>query len=594
MKMLRRFRQLIYGLSLRQRLPILICVLILCVVTLFTVISYVSVRRITLNSGRERLHTLSDQLSAMFGQQAQGIFNNYRNFSSQPQVLQFFHQPGEATLAPLSTGLQKLFSDSAIVLIELIDRDFTPLWSETRQVIEPYINVDSARVAVLKRDSVPVGNFFSINDALYHPIRLFIRETDTVAGYMLAWRKINMTRQSLDRFSQLIGAHSTLQLGNRDMSLWTNFIEPIPLPLEDTTGRFKKSFIYRNADGEKMLASMRGVPNTRWAFLVEFPHHRVVAPAGIVLKWMIVIGALITLTAIFITRRMTLRLTRPLKQLTSAAAAIASGDFNQPVHTDRRDEIGKLARAFNAMISKVSRSQAELRNKFHETEEITSRLRELSAHLQNIREEERIHIAREMHDELGQLLTGFKMDISWLTKRLEKTGEPAVREKLQEMMELVNEAARFVRRIASELRPSLLDDLGLVAALEWHSQEFSRRANIRVEFKTPLEEVQLPVETATGLFRIYQESLTNVARHAEAKQVIVELQQNTGEILLTISDDGRGFDIASRQRKTLGLLGMKERAAMLGGQLRIYSAPGKGTTVVISIPQHQPLSVSMI
>jgi signal transduction histidine kinase len=307
---------------------------------------------------------------------------------------------------------------------------------------------------------------------------------------------------------------------------------------------------------------------------------------------MIIIGALITLVAILVTRRMTLRLTRPLQNLTAAASGLASGDFSRSVTTDRRDEIGKLSRAFNAMVNRIRQGKGELEEKVRETEEMTNRLRELSAHLQNIREEERIHIAREMHDELGQLMTGFKMDVSWLNKRLEKTADPAIQEKLQEMMEVVNEATRFIRRIASELRPSILDDLGIIAALDWHSQEFSRRSNIQVNFKTRLEEIHLPKETATGLFRIYQESLTNVARHAEAKKVNAELELDGEKILLTITDDGKGFDLGSGQRKTLGILGMKERAAMLGGQLRIYSAPGKGTTVLITIPQHQPVAIS--
>src|SRR5262249_18638002 len=154
-----------------------------------------------------------------------------------------------------------------------------------------------------------------------------------------------------------------------------------------------------------------------------------------------------------------------------------------------------------------------------ETAEINEQLRSLSAHLQNIREDERMHIAREMHDELGQLLTGFKMDVAWLNKKLNDASAEIAKEKLQSMIHLIDDAIRFVRKLASELRPSILDDLGLIAALEWHGHEFEKRYNIKIDFRSSVQELDIPKDVATGLFRIYQESLTNVARHSGAKRV---------------------------------------------------------------------------
>ena len=153
-----------------------------------------------------------------------------------------------------------------------------------------------------------------------------------------------------------------------------------------------------------------------------------------------------------------------------------------------------------------------------------------------------------------------------------------------------NEAIKFVRRLAAELRPSLLDDLGLVAALEWHSQEFENRFNIRIVFQSQIADLSVPPVIATGIFRIFQESLTNIARHAKAHEVRATLSAANGLLKMEIADDGRGFDTTA-QRKTLGLLGMKERAIMIGGDLSIQSTPGKGTTVLITvpIPATQPL-----
>ena len=210
-------------------------------------------------------------------------------------------------------------------------------------------------------------------------------------------------------------------------------------------------------------------------------------------------------------------------------------------------------------------------------------IRELTEHLQNIREQERAHMAREIHDELGQLLTVLKMDVSWLNKRVVTT-EPAIKEKFTELLEMLDTTVKTVRRIASELRPTLLDDLGLVAAMEWHLEEFEKRSGIAKEFSTSVTEVAIDDSMKIGLFRILQESLTNVARHSQAQKVNVGLEKNNGHIILKITDNGKGFDTSRTTRKTLGLLGMKERTEMMGGEYQITSKPGEGTVVEVKVP----------
>lgn len=210
-------------------------------------------------------------------------------------------------------------------------------------------------------------------------------------------------------------------------------------------------------------------------------------------------------------------------------------------------------------------------------------IRELSEHLQNIREEERAHMAREIHDELGQLLTVLKMDVSWLNKRVVST-EPGIKEKFTELLEMLDTTVKTVRRIASELRPTLLDDLGLVAAMEWHLEEFEKRSGIAKEFNNSVTEVTIDDSMKIGLFRILQESLTNVARHSQAQKVNVGLEKNNGHIILKITDNGKGFDTSRTTRKTLGLLGMKERTEMMGGEYQIKSKPGEGTVVEVKVP----------
>jgi len=219
-----------------------------------------------------------------------------------------------------------------------------------------------------------------------------------------------------------------------------------------------------------------------------------------------------------------------------------------------------------------------------ELKESYSAIRNLSEHLQNIREDERSHIAREIHDELGQQLTVLKMDASWLNKKL-KDADENVRQKLKDLLELMDSTVKTVRRISSELRPSLLDDMGLVPAMEWHLKEFEKRTSLKVHFTIPSVELELPDTVKTGLFRIFQESLTNVARHANAKKVEIHLELENDTLQLSISDDGKGFEMKEAvKKKTLGILGMQERSFMMGGKYEVSSKPGQGTTINVFVP----------
>ncbi len=223
-----------------------------------------------------------------------------------------------------------------------------------------------------------------------------------------------------------------------------------------------------------------------------------------------------------------------------------------------------------------------------ERRQLEDQLRDLSQHVESIREEERTGIAREIHDELGQGLTALKMDIAWLGRRAsgrEGLGSPAVRDHLLGMSKLTDDIIQQVRRISAELRPGVLDDLGLWAAIEWQSQEFARRTGTQCTIHSNMQDVRFDRKLSTGLFRIFQEALTNIARHARAKNVDVTLERHGDWIQLCVRDDGVGI-AAGRlgSRKSLGLLGIRERARNLGGTATIQPAPSGGTVVMLRVP----------
>ncbi len=239
---------------------------------------------------------------------------------------------------------------------------------------------------------------------------------------------------------------------------------------------------------------------------------------------------------------------------------------------------------FDNLYMILIRDQTERIKAEKDLEQSYQSVRALSEHLQFIREEERTHIAREIHDELGQQLTVMMMDIAWLDKKINST-EIALKQKVNEMREMLSETVKSVRTISTELRPSVLDDLGLISAIEIHLKEFQKRSGIIVLKQLPENEFNLKDNITIAIFRILQESLTNVSRHSKAKKVSVSLNQIDQKIILTIIDDGKGFsDSVLNDKKTLGVLGMKERASAIGGDYNIKGLPGVGTTIIVNIP----------
>jgi two-component system, NarL family, sensor histidine kinase UhpB len=213
-------------------------------------------------------------------------------------------------------------------------------------------------------------------------------------------------------------------------------------------------------------------------------------------------------------------------------------------------------------------------------------LRELSASVVEAREEERRRIARELHDELGQRLTALKIDLATLAAQARL---PDSDPRVGGMQAMLDDTLASVRRIASDLRPLMLDDLGLIAAIEWLARDASRRMGIAVHTRLPLEEPAVAQRVATALYRMVQEALTNVARHAQAQSVDVALQAHDGDLVLTVADDGVGLPEQALQRAgSFGLMGLRERAHLLGGQIDIQRRPQGGTTLTVRLPSHPP------
>ncbi|HEY6950864.1 MAG TPA: ATP-binding protein [Bacteroidota bacterium] len=237
---------------------------------------------------------------------------------------------------------------------------------------------------------------------------------------------------------------------------------------------------------------------------------------------------------------------------------------------EKQDAKRKRAKAEDAL----RRSQLELRT--------------LAGHLQSVREDERARMSREIHDELGQTLTALKMDLLWLQGKIEATKGDSIHTLIQttrSMANLIDSLIQTIRRISTDLRPRVLDDLGLIPAIEWQAHEFQTRMGIECKFTTTVEEIELDKERSTAVFRILQETLTNVARHAKATSVNIRFVMDDRTVILEIQDNGIGMQEKDLDNtKSLGLLGMRERALLFGGEVRFQGTPGSGTTVTLRLP----------
>jgi len=248
----------------------------------------------------------------------------------------------------------------------------------------------------------------------------------------------------------------------------------------------------------------------------------------------------------------------------------------------------RLAR-LGPSVRRALRESAERRDRSQAEEELrlsNEQLRALSAHLQDVREEERTRIARQVHDELGQALTGLKLDLSWLAGHLPK-GYVVLEQKARALTACIDATIQAVRRISTELRPGILDNLGLVAAIEWQAQDFQLRTGIRCIISTAGAEAMWNQDLSTAFFRIFQETLNNIIQHAGATVVEVNLAVEQHQLILTVTDNGRGIlDAEITSAKSIGLIGMRERAALLGGLVTFYGSFGQGTKVETRIPLH--------
>ncbi len=352
--------------------------------------------------------------------------------------------------------------------------------------------------------------------------------------------------------------------------------------------------IVRDYRGVRVLSSFTplNIPDLHWVLLAEIDELEAFQSVYRLREQLILSGLILMLFAVILGFIISGTMTRPIQALTRVSEQFGRGDFRRRAEISSDDEIGLLSTTFNTMAEKITSHTRQLEEEIRERRLAEERLqnsrqqlRNLSQHLQGAREEERKSIAREIHDDLGQRLTLHKLQLTLLQDDLAAVNT-SLGERCMVMTRDVDATIQSVKRIISQLRPGVLDDLGLTAAIEWQTEEFQRHTGIACLSRITPPEITLDTERSTALFRIFQETLTNVARHANATRVNITLTADANGTTLEIADNGCGIsDTAVEQPSSFGLMGMRERASYFGGSIRFSGIPGEGTRVTVHFPQ---------
>jgi PAS domain S-box-containing protein len=337
---------------------------LLTVILVFGWVSYIGVKKAELKVGQDRLQTLSEQLSTMLSGNTHNFISTTHAIANKPAIKKYLLSNGHDSAEEVLKLLQELRKDSLYVRVELRNADHVEILNSTKEGVRINANIDSLLFINphAKPDSGKVGKLYAVGNLIYYPTVATVTEQNRLLGYVVRWRQMASTPKSLEQLSQLMGAGAKLYIGNADRTLWTDMIRIVPPPPINEQSKNNISE-YSRAKNNRVIASMHPVTNSMWLVVVELSKEKIIESSNRFLYWLIIAGLILLIIGIFTAWLMSRNISTPLQNLTIAASAIAAGNYSSPVQVNRRDELGKLARAFNAMASQVKSSQLKLEEK---------------------------------------------------------------------------------------------------------------------------------------------------------------------------------------------------------------------------------------
>ena len=686
-------RNQLSALSIRLRLPLLICLLLLIVMLVFGYISYLGVKNASLKIGEDRLQTLSTQLSVMFTSSLGGQNSPTHMASRHRAVKHFLQNKNVDSLKSAKGVLQNLRRDSTYIHVELFNHHRRQALATSTYAL-PF-PIDSVLALSGSPDSARVGKMYVHNDTIFYPIIAPVYEGKNKLGDIVNWRTMKATRKSLDDLSALLGTDARLYLGNTDGSLWTDMVKPVAMPMQPSKND-SGIFSYTREDDQEVIAAVKPIGNSKWMVAVELSKTKILEASNRFLNWLIIAGTIILIISAFIVWVMSKKITVPLKQLTNAASDIAAGKDAPIVQVNRRDELGKLARAFNAMNAQVNHSRSALKKKAHNyrvlfehnpmpmwivsaktnaiinvnqaairhygysrqeflqltandlvpgedvsqylsfvTNKVVSAAGNITRHIRkdgtvllvdsiadNIvyedqdavlilsnditdkliteakllqhrmqqqeiiaeatiqaQEMEREAIGKELHDNVNQILASAKLYLELVRNGNREDVQMALDKTYENVLLAISE----VRQLSKQLVAPTLDDLlGNVLKDMFNEIQRTTRINIRLHDER-FDETLLNENMKLMIYRVLQEQMNNIIKHAKATEVYVAIANNLENLSMTIGDNGVGFD-TKKKSKGIGLRNIENRVRFYKGVTIITSKPGQGCVLEISVP----------
>jgi signal transduction histidine kinase len=591
-------RVLFPRLSIQHRLPLLICILLLVVIIAVSWTSYIGMKKSALEAGRQRLLTLTEQFSTMFQQAARDVRAKLRTAASHEKVRQFITATELQNKDSAWAQLKKLQVDTTVAEVLLLNLNRTPVLSVGRAGIHRTINIDDALLATSATpEFTTVGKIYKAGDSMYYPIIAAVTQSDNKPiGHIVTWRKITATKQSLKQVSMLIGADAALYIGNNDGKFWTNMVEHINMPAFEKTST--PSIVTYQRNGIPMIASVRPITNTNWQILIEFPRQALVQTVNNFLFWMSSAGLVVLLIGIVLAWTMSRNITRPLKQLTSAATSIAAGNLSTKVAVDRYDELGKLARAFNAMSVQIQNAQEGLENKVIErTAQLEAVNKELEAFSYSVSHDLRAPL-RAVNGYAQILKEDYGAQLDPEANRIMN----AIMSNAHMMGQLIDDLIAFSRISRKEVAHHQIDMKQLAETCLQEIQEINGRKKYEVQID--------PLPNCYGdqsmIKQVWLNLISNAVKyssHEKDPRIEIGYKNDDKGHIYFVKDNGVGFDMQYSHKlfgvfqrlhspeifegTGVGLALAKRIINKHSGDIWAESAPGKGATFYISLPKNQ-------
>ena len=568
--------------SIERRLPILIFTLLFFILTLFAVYAYVAVKKSAINAGVNRVNALSEQFASIFSIQARTLETFTSAVTNSNEVVNFLSNQNSKTKKVIEDFQDlKFSSDSLTQTVQLWDTNQNLLYN-TNPLFNFHKNIKADLNSVLKIPGKTfVGVFREKGDSVLFPIVAAVVQDEITLGYVVRWRRVFASKKGMEQLAVLLGRDASLKIGNRDYSIWTNFVTIVPNPLKDAAQE-DKILTFVNQKGNETIAAVKLIPGTAWVCLVDISKELVLQSSHKFLTWMITFGIALLFIGFLITRALSRNISRPLKKLTLSVAEISQGNYNATIDIHSSDELGTLANAFNDMVSTIKAAQENLEEKYRE---IRQKNNLLQSSLQ-----EKVLLIKEVHHRVKNNLQIISSLLKLQANNLSDSQSiDAFNESQQRIrsMALIHEKlyknGNFVKLNLEEYVKDLLNSLFITYKLSTY----------RVSRNIEIGNIPVDVDIAITLGLLINEIVTNSIKYAlsNADEGIISIKLKSYEkncYSLLIKDNGKGFpaEINIDESESLGIMLIKTLTEQLQGTIKFNSNNGAEVIIDFPIPEN--------